>query len=157
MGDVRSDDAGDARYVTVRRAIVVGELAPAREDIAFAGEETHQLLARRDPIGQCERRVAVVGNEPVGAALERICSAHLDGFMTLTSGRERNLPLAIQREGAIVTQARQHHAIVHIAQRLNAQTFRQGRSDFGLAFHRPRPFDAPCRLSCSAGFEALGN
>ncbi len=93
---------------------MVGELAAAREGIGLAGEDGEEDVDGRDAPRQRHSHVAVVGEDPVGGAVEGHGRGHLHRLVPGGADHERSPTLAVEGPHPVVHAAGCEHQAVHL-------------------------------------------
>ncbi len=115
-----------ASDILERRLAVVGQhlAAPARGVIGLGEEAKHQLLDGH-PHHQGERQIAVIGDNPVGATLDREAGSCLASLMALMGHHKRHVAHSVEEPHALVEGATKTHEAVQLDQRFATELCRR--------------------------------
>src|SRR5262249_3085891 len=106
-GGARAGDDVDRGGAPVRR-----HLPAARVRIVLGADAGEQHVERRHAELQAERAIAVVGEEPVVARLQRQAGGDADGLVSGAADLEEDLALVLELNFLVVEAPRQQHAAV---------------------------------------------
>ena len=117
---VGGDHAGAGDDALLGEGPVARHLASARVGVVGLGEEAEHDLLGAHAEHDHDARVAVVGQHPVDALLERVGGADLCRLVAGAGDREGGPALAVEDEHAVVDLAREQHLAVHAPMQIGA-------------------------------------
>jgi hypothetical protein len=113
--DLGGDRVGRGEHVELARAVVAGDLAPARVRVGGAAKREGHDVAGRHAASDGHAQLAV-GDSDVVVRAQRVGAAGLCGLLALARGHRRDPALALERPHALVEPAGQQQEFVECAE-----------------------------------------